>query len=69
MEAGVKHQSAKFELGQRVWFALDAERHGIVSGIKFCIDDTVIYSVVWNDFEQRSHYAFELAAEKPAVAV
>jgi hypothetical protein len=55
--------AVKFQLGQMVYYKPKPERVGIVSCIHFS-ESGVRYTVSWDDFQDRSHYAIELTAEK-----
>jgi len=46
-----------------VYYKPKPERVGIVSCIHFS-ESGVRYTVSWDDFQDRSHYAIELTAEK-----
>lgn len=52
----------RFALGQRVWFALNDENEGMITGILFR-PNGVIYMVVWQDMDETEHYEFELTAD------
>jgi hypothetical protein len=53
----------RFSLGQRVWFALNDEEHGIITGIMFR-PSGVVYYVTWADKSESNHFEAELAATK-----
>ncbi len=55
--------AVKFQLGQRVWAALDAAKVGLVTGIIFR-PGCVLYEVEWADMVNRDHYDFELSPDK-----
>jgi hypothetical protein len=54
----------EFELSQRVYFPLDPDARGIVTAIRIIPGNVIIYNVMWDDREEKCHYASELCAEK-----
>ena len=52
-----------FALNQRVYFVLDSEARGIVTGIIFRAHGGVLYEVTWEDKADRAHTEQELSAE------
>lgn len=50
-----------FGLGDRVWFRLDREKEGMITGIVFRPHGHV-YDVTWQDMDESEHYECELTA-------
>lgn len=51
----------RYGLGDSVWFKLDREKEGMVTGILFR-PSGVIYKVTWEDMSEKDHYECELTA-------
>lgn len=58
--------SVKYTLGEIVYFRVDEEKKGIVTGILYR-PDGVAYMVTWNDASEQTHFACELTTERPFV--
>lgn len=55
--------SVSFQLGEIVYFRVDDEKKGIVTGIVYR-PDGVAYMVTWNDGNEQTHFACELTQER-----
>lgn len=51
----------RYKLEQPVWFKLDREKEGIVTGILFR-PSGVCYKVTWEDMDEIDHFECELTA-------
>lgn len=52
-----------FRLGEIVYFKVDDDKKGVVTGILYR-PDGVAYMVTWNDCNEQAHFACELTIEK-----
>lgn len=51
----------RYKLEQPVWFKLDREKEGMVTGILFR-PSGVCYKVTWEDMDESDHFECELTA-------
>lgn len=55
--------SVNFQLGEIVYFKVDDEKKGVITGIVYR-PDGVAYMVTWNDCNEQTHFSCELTTEK-----